>query len=270
MFKTTKELKERMNQHELIPNRLEEMRNFYEGETMYIVNCGPSLNTLDDTLLIEKLSDKLVLANKQAQTKISSISDFHTLNLINLQPYQYDLDDTIVIWELFEDWHAQWIFDNNMKYDLMLPVIGNHIPNPQRMEESQAGKLSFDDWTLDKTINRQFGPGQMYEVVIHLPIYFGCKEVVIIAWDIDNLHKYKGNDPNEEIFDDHFYSSDNNVHGYIQLSKCGATFRELQLVIESTEFIHKWYKSKGIELKLISDRSAIHESWERIKLEDIK
>tara|TARA_Y100001938_G_C8098510_1_gene439862 strand:+ start:3900 stop:4712 length:813 start_codon:yes stop_codon:yes gene_type:complete len=270
MFRTTKELKKRMGQHELIPKRLREMKNYYEGETMYIVNCGPSLNTLDETLLREKLSDKLVLANKQAYNKVGSIADFHTLNLINLQSYNYESDNTMVIWELFEDWHANWIFENNLRHDLMLPVVGNHIPNPQRMEESQAGKLSFEDWTLDKTIYRQFGPGQMYEVVMHLPIYFGCKEVVVLAWDINNLDKYKGDDPNEEIFDDHFYSTDDNVHGDIQLSKCGATYRELQLVIESTKYIHEWYKSKDIKLKLISDRSAIHESWERIKLEDIE
>ena len=186
--------------------------------------------------------------------------------MINFQPYKYKSDDTIVIWELFEQWHPDWIIENCFKCDLMLPVVGNHIPNPQRMDESQAGQLSFDEWTLDKTIYRQFGPGMMYEIIFHLPVYFGCKEVIVVSWDIGDLSLFSGDDPNEEIFEDHYYSTKENKYGDIHSSKCGATYREQQVVIESTKFLKEWLNSKGIGIKIVSNKSSAHESIERINL----
>ena len=64
----------------------------------------------------------------------------------------------------------------------MLPVVGNHESDlVKRINESQAGTESFDDWTLDKTMNRMYGPGIMYEVVIHLALHLGVKEIKTIG-----------------------------------------------------------------------------------------
>ena len=264
MHYKTKELKKNIEKHELIPLRLREMENFYKDETAYIVTCGPSLNDIPKEELKEKLKDKLVIANKQAYNNLGKIVDFHILNIINYQPYTYESDETINIWEVFEQFHPEIILKNNLPCHLMLPVVGNHSPNPQRMDESQAGRLSFDDWTLDKTINRQFGPGMMYEIIFHLAVYLGVKKIVVIGWDIGDLSPYSGNDPNEVIFHDHFYSKEDDKYGEITEAKCGMTYRELQVVIDSTEFLNKWLNSKSIKLEFVSDKSSAHKSIKRV------
>ena len=266
MHSKTKQLKNNINKHELIPLRLREMENFYKDETAYIVTCGPSLNDTPQQELKDKLKDKLVIANKQAYNSLGAVTDFHILNIINYQPYTYETNETINIWEVFEQYHPQLILDNNWPCDLMLPVVGNHIPNPERMDESQAGKLSFDDWTLDKTIYRQFGPGMMYEIIFHLAVYLGVKKIVVVGWDIGDLSPYSGKDPNEVIFHNHSYSTDENKYGEITEAKCGMTYREMQVVIDSTKFLREWLNSKGIELEIVSDKSSAHKSIKRTKL----
>ena len=262
----TKQLRENIGKHELIPDRLNEMKNFYKNETAYIVTCGPSLNDIPQEELREKLKDKLVIANKQAYDRLGGIVDFHTLNIINYQPYAYENDKTVTIWEVFEQWHPQLILQNNWPCHLMLPVVGNHIPNPQRMDESQAGKLNFEDWTLDKTIYRQFGPGMMYEVIFHLAVYLGVKKIIVVGWDIGDLSSYSGNDPNEIVCHDHCYSTKENKYGDVIEAKCGMTYRETQVVIDSTKPLKEWLNSKGIELELVSNKSSAHKSIKRVKL----
>ena len=266
MHYKTIQLKNNVESHELIPHRLHEMKDFYKDETAYIVTCGPSLNDIPPLTLKDKLKDKLVIANKQAYIILEEVTDFHILNIINYQPYRYKTEDTIVIWEVFEQYHPQLILEQKWPCHLMLPVTGNHIPNPQRMDESQAGKLNFEDCTLDKTIHRQFGPGMMYEIIFHLAVYLGVKKIVVIGWDIGDLSQYSGDNPNEEIFHDHFYSDENNLYGDITKAKCGMTYRETQVVINSTKSLKDWLNSKGIELELISDKSSAHESIKRVKL----
>ena len=40
----------------------------------------------------------------------------------------------------------------------------------------------------------------------------------------------------------------------------------MQIVIESTKFFYEWLQSKGIDLKVISNKSAVHESVPRMEL----
>ena len=40
----------------------------------------------------------------------------------------------------------------------------------------------------------------------------------------------------------------------------------MEIVINSTKFLYEWLQSKGIDLKIISDKSAVHKSIPRIEL----
>ena len=89
----------------------------------------------------------------------------------------------------------------------------------------------------------------------------GCKKIVTIGWDIGDLSIFKNKDPYEDVFNDHFYDNKNDLQVTIP-----ANYREMQIVIESTKFFNEWLKSKGIDLKIISDKSAVHESVPRMEL----
>lgn len=262
MHKNTYSIKNKMLQYEDIPDRLKVLKDAYKGETCYIATVGPSIKNYPEDYLRDKLKDKLVITVKQAYNIFKELSDFQVLSLANFAPYKYYSDDTIVVWEVFEQYHPQLILDNNLKCELMLPVVGNHEPDiKKRQENSQAGLLSFDDWTLDKTIHRMYGPTIMYESVFHLAIYLGVKEIVTLGWDICDLDIFKKKDPYEDVFNDHFYDNHNDLS-----VKIPANYREMQIVIESTKYFYNWLKGKNIDLKIISDRSAAHESIPRIEL----
>tara|TARA_X000001382_G_scaffold25005_2_gene15586 strand:- start:1372 stop:2166 length:795 start_codon:yes stop_codon:yes gene_type:complete len=264
MHKDTPYLRSIMLQHEDISDRLAQLKNSYEGETCYIVSSGPSLKNFEEDYLRNKLKDELVISVKQSINLLKGIADFHVLNFTNFQPYDYtDSEDTIVTWEVFEQYHPQMILDNNFKCELMLPVVGNHESDlVKRINESQAGTESFDDWTLDKTMNRMYGPGIMYEVVIHLALYLGVKEIRTIGWDIGDVSKFKQDDLYEDVWQDHSYDGSDNI----KYAKTPMNYHEVNTVVKSVKYLSEWLKTKGVDFKIISDRNPAHKSIERIQL----
>ena len=264
MHKNTTELRNQILQYEDIPDRLRLLKDTYKGETCYIVSAGPSLKNYTREYLRSKLQDKLVISVKQSFNMLKDIVDFHVLNLTNFQPYDYSNTNNIVVWEVFEQFHPEIILNNNLKCELMLPVIGNHEPDiVKRINESQAGKLSFDDYTLDKNINRMYGPGIMYETVIHLALYLGVKKIITLGWDIGDVSKFKGNDLKEDVWQDHFYEDTSDKMAY---APTPMNFHEVNTVVKSTEYLNKWLLSKGVKLNIISDRNPAHQSIPRIEL----
>ena len=146
----------------------------------------------------------------------------------------------------------------------MLPVIGNREPDiVKRINESQAGQISFDDFTLDKTLNRMYGPGIMYETVVHLALYLGVKKIVTLGWDIGDVSKFKGNNLKEDVWQDHFYEDTSDKMAY---APTPMNFHEVNTVVNSTKGLNKWLSSKGVELNIISDRNPAHKSIPRIEL----
>ena len=262
MHKLTNELKNTISQYEDISERLNKLKDSYKGETCYIVSAGPSLKNYQVDELKNKLKDELVITIKQSYNLLKDISDFHILNFTNFQPYDWS-NDTIVVWEVFEQYHPNMILENGFGCDLMLPVVGNHESDiVKRINESQAGMESFDDWTLDKTINRMYGPGIMFEVVIHLALYLGVKEIRTIGWDIGDVSKFKQNDLYEDVWQDHAYEGSDNI----QYAKTPMNYHEVNTVVKSVKYLSEWLKTKGVDLKIISDRNPAHESVERIEL----
>ena len=264
MHKNTTELRNQILQYEDIPDRLRLLKDTYKGETCYIVSAGPSLKNYTREYLRSKLQDKLVISVKQSFNMLKDIVDFHVLNLTNFHPYDYSNTNNIVVWEVFEQFHPEIILNNNLKCELMLPVIGNHEPDiVKRINESQAGKLSFDDYTLDKNINRMYGPGIMYETVIHLALYLGVKKIITLGWDIGDVSKFKGNDLKEDVWQDHFYEDTSDKMAY---APTPMNFHEVNTVVKSTEYLNKWLLSKNVELNIISDINPAHKSIPRIEL----
>ena len=80
------------------------------------------------------------------------------------------------------------ILENGFNVDVMFPVIRNH----GTMDNTQAARLDFDDFTMDKTYDRAWGPGLMYEMAIPLAMFLGCKEIITVGWDIGDISKFSG------------------------------------------------------------------------------
>ena len=121
-------------------DRLSVLKNKYEGETVYIISGGPSLNNYSMDYLREILSDKFVMTIKQSYEPFKEISDFHILNFTNFKPYDWSNNKSIVSWAIFEQFHPEMIFKNNLVCDLMIPIYRN---NPQTGGGVGPDKMSF-------------------------------------------------------------------------------------------------------------------------------
>lgn len=263
MHKNTSDIFRKINQYEDIPDRVRELRNSFKEEDCFIVTAGPSLRNFTQEELLEKLEGKLVIAIKQAFNYLKGHVDFHVLNFTNFEPYTYPKADTIAVWEIFESYHPQLIFDNKLKVDIMLPVVGNHEPDIiERINQSQAGKNSFNNWSLDKTLNRMYGPGLMYEVAIHLAVHLGVKRITTIGWDIGDTSKFSGNNLREDTWQDHFYEGDSNI----VYAKTPMNYHEVNTVVNSVINLHTWLKSIGIDFAIVSDRNPGSNKVPRIDL----
>ena len=252
-------LKKQMWELEEIPDRVNLMKDWYKDETCYIVTAGPSLKNFEKEWLRERLKNNLVFTLKQSYFILEEVCDFHIVNFTNFQPYDYeDNDKTIVAWEVFEEYHPQMILENNFKVDLMLPVVRNH----GGFENTQAAKLDFDDFTLDKTLNRAWGPGLMYEMALPIAIHLGVKEIITVGWDIGDLSKFSGKENREEQWQDHFYEGSDKI----QYAKTPMLYEEVGMVINAVPFVKEWLETKGIDLKICSDRNPADESIERVEL----
>ena len=119
MHKLTDKIRNKMLNYEDIPDRLKVLKNAYKGETCYITTVGPSIKDYEEDYLRDKLKDELVITVKQAYNIFRELSDFQVLSFANFSPYKYYSDDTIVVWEVFEQYHPYEILNNNYKCDIL-------------------------------------------------------------------------------------------------------------------------------------------------------
>ena len=255
MKQITKKLKKDISLLSTIEERLELLKNKYEGETLYIVSCGPSLKDHDEEELKSKLKNKLVFTIKQAYSILKDVVDFHLLNTYNLSEYKWH-DDSIVFWSVsksYADEQLQRILNINAPIDLYVPVI-----NPPYVNYNQTVQATnnFDEfYRLGKDTEVMFGIGMMYELGLPLALHLGVKDIVTVGWDLG--------EPAKSTTDwNHFYNLD---VGKVT----GPASGEIAQKLASTEKLYDWLKDKGINLSILSDKSYVSKKFNRIKLSDI-
>ena len=241
--------------------RLNLLKNAYEGETCYILNCGPSLNEYSAEFLDEFLKDKLTFAVKQAYHKAPNVVDFHFFNCSNLpqrdkvgsyynyyNPYG---NRPISVASSNYDFGRRWeVMDQECDLFFKIP-IRTKINN-----EFLVRTLKFDRFTLDNTINRPCGPGIMYETVLYMAEYLGVKEIVVLGWDLGRQKNY--NPGNYK----HFYGTSKKT-----VNQGDILGWEIDQTREASKPLAEWLDSKGIKLKLASSQSSLWKGIERTKLE---
>ena len=155
------------------------------------------------------------------------------------------------------------ILENNIPCHIMLPIEGNRISDTiEKNNESQCGKLSFDEYTLDKTLVRWYGPGIMFQTAIHLAVYLGVKSITTLGWDIADMSSFD-DDPYGDSFQEHSYKDKSNI----VYAPTPTNKHEAETVIKSTKYLKEWLlESKGIDFKIISETNPADESIERIEL----
>ena len=247
------------------------LRGAYAGERGWLLTCGPSFKDQDLDVLQEQMKNDVVISVKQTLDLIQGRADFHLLNSWNIQPYDYSEHSPIVLMERGP--HDPDV--PNIDWDMCFPVTGvdPSIPRKTRLENRLAQKCNFDDYLFDVSLARPWGPGVVYELGIYLAAHLGLKELITVGWDIGERNTNKM---------EHFYDSKNpqvlsKAKGFFGKSKGGSAEEslynqpgyyqaEVDVIAGSTKQCAEWLQSKGVLLKVVSDRSLVSATVPRLTL----
>lgn len=207
--------------------RHQKLRGAYAGKTAFVISCGPSLKEVWDDNMRDLLNDQLVITIKQAKDHVGISSDFHMFNEVRAKEYEYVGDSTIRL--------------SVSKYQ---PEYPTHIHYPiagYKYENALFVTNLYERWSLDKSYQRPWGVGIMFELGMHFPIYLGCRSVVIIGFDMNKkgrYHFYDGSETN----DSKSYQVDDEEFGYAHAS---------------SKAYFDWAKKKGVDVRLYSPLSEL-------------
>lgn len=237
-----------------VQEKLNRLKNEFQGEVVHIVAPGPSLRNLDFEKLNESLKDKLVISIKQAYDIVPYISDFHLCNLYNYKPYIYPEKRPIILYSVpksFQDNHLKAFKEKQILLDMWIPVLNQpFITREQSISFSRNFDLFFN---LSRNTETVWGPGMVLELGIPLALHMGCSNIVTIGWDIGAGYK---NDGTHE----HFYQ------GKLDTRPQPG---ELDEAWASTEEMYDWLEDRGIDLSILSDINPADQRFKRLTLEDL-
>jgi hypothetical protein len=209
----------------------------YEGETAYVLTCGPSMDEIWDEDLRDFLEDELVLAVKQTHDLAPEIVDYHLYNEIRHREYDYPAETIRVSVSNF------------------MPDYPSHVHYPIRAYEWDEALFvtdEYDRWRLDESYERPWGIGIMFEIGLYLPIHFGCDRMLVMGFDMNKDGKYHfyddSDDQDSEAYDvdeDEFYYAQRTIPAFMEwVREQGVTVRNYSprtaLDIPRVEGIEEW------------------------------
>tara|TARA_B100000424_G_C22864800_1_gene460656 strand:- start:272 stop:1075 length:804 start_codon:yes stop_codon:yes gene_type:complete len=229
-------------------NKIKLLHNAFQGEDCYILTCGPSLKEYDFSYLKEKLKDKLVFTVKQSFDDFQDVSNFHFFNSNNFS--KFDNKSCISIGSA-----AEWqpIMNNSIwkdqDYDIFLKILQDKDYN-----RTVAVANNFEEWLLEKTTKRPWGPGIMYETVLHFAYHLGAKNIYTVGWDFESPGTLKSH---------HYY---NKAEKQILRPADQMKPQEIKDNINASLAVSKWLKSQNVNLFVATKNSYVHEEVERKKI----
>lgn len=248
--------------------RIKLLKNSCKDQTIYLITPGPSLTTHDRKKLLKKLEGKVVLACKQSYEYVKEVATFHLMSAYSYQPYEYYSKDTIVHWQLtaMNMPHEINRIKNEWKSpaDILIPCYSTPWVD---MYNTTAFSRRFDQFETYSDGRIIWGPGIMYESGFPLAMHLGAKKIVTIGWDIGDLSKFEKKDSfklgDEKWVKEHAHSL------YKTNAGAGPDYRELKETIDSTKEMYDYFLEKGIEVRILSDRSPADKRFKRITLDEI-
>ena len=250
-------LKEQVSNSSSQSDKIDILKNSFEGEKCYIISCGPTLTDHDEDKVRHLLKDNLVIAVKQSYDLYSDLVDFHVYNCANFKKYEYSQRAPIIVEA------------STSPYKLG-PCDIKFFIKERGFDNSVAIKHNFSDWTYEnQKFLRPYGPGIMYEAVLYLAEHLGVSEVITIGWD----NKLLPSTADKQ----HFYDKENsglNKEDFIhsnEVAKNPAAASTLQHEASITTLAMgnwaDWLNSRGTILKIVSSISDAPKSIERVEVE---
>ena len=245
----TKSLKGKLSSKESIQERLEVLKDKYQGKKAVILAPGPSLNDQDLENLYNR-DDIVILAVKQAYDKIRGQSDFHIVNTYNFDKYNgYDYENLDCI--IFYGLSLSYVKEQSDKLaikphpvDMWVPVVNPPTINYEQSIHKAADYNKFR--MLGEETQTWWGTSILYEQAIPMALLLGCTELITIGWDLGTgAHSY-----NDDL---------------VPFKVNSAEEQKTQDSIDTTPEFYDWFTKNNISLKICSSTNPADERFERIE-----
>ena len=251
-------LKKKIRRCSSIQEKVEILKDSFKGEECVILATGTSLTEKEPEHIREKLKGKVVLSVKQAYDLYRDVSHFHFFNCANLPKYKsriipehYSYDPEGPISVASSNYLPGQRWSKHQKYDIFFKI-------PIRTEindEFLCKTKKYDDYLLEKTIQRPCGPGIMFETVIYMAVHLGVKKITAIGYDLSDSKIKKVSEHK------HFFGDTNDL-----INRGDVLGWEMGANIEASESAYRWLKEKGIEFELASSKSFLSDAIPRVEI----
>lgn len=229
-------------------DKIEFLKGKFEGETCYILGCGPSLRDADKQKLLKEVENVTLFTIKQSYFSFKDYVDFHFFNTNNYKNYP-DNSDALFVGS------SDWMPESNVRAnywklqqaDICTRVTGtvvNKVSNEPPMSRMQyEDGFDISKYTFEKTgTKRKWGAGIMYELVLFFAYHLGFSEIKTIGWDYS--------DPNikERIVPEHFYNESSRLK---TLNPCDPAYPEEMIdSINLAAHFDNFFKENKVNLKV--------------------
>ena len=236
--------------------KIEFLKDLFKGEKAYVLSCGPTLTDHEPEKIKSLLKNNIAVAVKQSFDLFGELIDFHIYNCANFKKYDYSSHNPVVI-------EASTTPYRLGECDLKFFIRERNFDN------SVAATEDFESWTFDKqSLLRPYGPGIMYEVVFYALQHLGVSDIITIGWDNkliegtaaqQHFYDKKGTELKKSDF----------IHSN-EVAENQASVESLDHEAKITTDVmlawHKWLKSVGTELKIVSSINPAPKEIERIQI----
>lgn len=253
--KYIKKIIHQAKQIQSISERVDFLHNKFAGMECYILGCGPSLNKVDKSLLLEETKDRCLITIKQSYFSFIENVDFQVFNTNNFVIYPYhkntffwgSLDGRGLETTLQSVWKGQKL-DAFSSIDFSEPLT----------KRQDREILDLNKLTLSKDFfNRNWGCGIMFEVVLFLAFHLGFSTIRTVGWD------YMPQGTQRKIT--HFYPEEyrKNLVNPANLPQQEENDQSIRLA----SVFHKWFKENNKNLMALdSEECYLPSTIERFKL----
>jgi len=236
--------------------KIEFLKDLFKEEKAYVLSCGPTLTDHEPEKIKSLLKNNIAVAVKQSFDLFGELIDFHIYNCANFKKYDYSSHNPVVI-------EASTTPYRLGECDLKFFIRERNFDN------SVAATEDFESWTFDKqSLLRPYGPGIMYEVVFYALQHLGVSDIITIGWDNkliegtaaqQHFYDKKGTELKKSDF----------IHSN-EVAENQASVESLDHEAKITTDVmlawHKWLKSVGTELKIVSSINPAPKEIERIQI----
>ena len=182
--------------------KLNFLKDKFNGQTCYILGCGPSLKSLNKEAFLSEAENNCLFAIKQSFFTFQNQLDFHFFNTNNYVRYPRDEK---VFCVASSDWSSESSvkkqFWREQQIDICTRVVGKSPISKEQYSEDFAGLKKY---TFEETgLSRKWGAGIMYENVLFFAYHLGFSNIRTVGWDYM--------DPDSTGFVEHYYSEDSRL-----------------------------------------------------------